>query len=260
MAAALSLPVAATEIAPEELATLPSAQVVVLGEVHDNPHHHASQARAVRAVAPRALVFEHLTPEQASRVVPDLIAEPEAMAWELEWEMSGWPDFTMFHPIFAAAPYAGFYGAGVPRPEASRAFEGGAAAAFGADAARFGLDLPLPPEEQAAQEAEQQEAHCNALPPEMLPAFVEAQRLRDAVLARETLRALEETGGPVVVITGNGHARRDRGLIPYLLAAAPEVTTLAIGQFEAPTDGDVPFDLWLVTPPAEREDPCLAFR
>ncbi len=60
----------------------------------------------------------------------------------------------------------------------------GAAAVFGAAAARFGLDAPLPEDEQAAREAEQAEAHCGALPAEMLPGMVEAQRLRDAALAR----------------------------------------------------------------------------
>jgi hypothetical protein len=88
---------------------------------------------------------------------------------------------------------------------------------FPGDAARFGLTEALDPDEQAAREAEQQEAHCNALPEEILPGFVEAQRLRDAALAEAALAALADTGGPVVVVTGNGHARADWG-VPALLA------------------------------------------
>ena len=38
----------------------------VIGEVHDNPHHHRNQARAVAALKPGAIVFEMLTPENDS--------------------------------------------------------------------------------------------------------------------------------------------------------------------------------------------------
>jgi hypothetical protein len=34
---------------------------------------------------------------------------------------------------------------------------------------------------------------------------------------------------------------------------------LSIGQLEAMPEGEVAHDLWLVTAPAEREDPCKAF-
>jgi len=233
---------------------------VILGEVHDNPAHHANQAEAVAALAPSALVFEMLTPAQAGRVTPDLRADAAALGAALEWEASGWPDFAMYHPIFVAAPEAAIYGAAFDREEVSRAAREGAAAAFGAGASRFGLDRALAPDDLADRVAEQAEAHCDALPEDLLPGMVEAQRLRDAGLARAALEALEETGGPVAVITGNGHARTDRGMPWHLAAAAPEVTVLSVGQFEAPPGGTVPYDLWLVTAPAEREDPCAVFR
>ncbi|WP_370222763.1 ChaN family lipoprotein, partial [Pararhodobacter marinus] len=41
---------------------LPPAQILVLGEVHDNPQHHRNQARAIRAQSPAAVVWEMLTP------------------------------------------------------------------------------------------------------------------------------------------------------------------------------------------------------
>ena len=44
-------------------------------------------------------------------------------------------------------------------------WNGGAATAMGADAARFGLNIPLTPDdEQKAREADQLAAHCDALP------------------------------------------------------------------------------------------------
>ena len=95
----------------------------------------------------------------------------------------------------------------------------------------------------------------------MMPGMVEAQRLRDAALARATLQAMADTGGPVAVIAGSGHARRDWGIPAALAVAAPELSVLSVGQIEAEgaAEPEQPFDLWLVTEPTPREDPCAAF-
>jgi uncharacterized iron-regulated protein len=97
------------------------------------------------------------------------------------------------------------------------------------------------------------------MPPEMLPAMVDIQRLRDARLAQAALDAHAQTGGPVVVIAGTGHLARDWGAPALLEKAAPDLTQLVIGQFEA--DPDQPaMDYWIVTNPHPRPDPCAAFR
>ncbi|GGH49703.1 hypothetical protein GVY41_05850 [Frigidibacter albus] len=255
-----AVPAFAEQIGPDALADL-RADVVILGEVHDNPVHHAHQAQAVTALAPAALVFEMLTPEQAAAVTDANRGDAAALGAALDWEASGWPDFTMYHPIFTAAPEAKIYGAALPRDEVRRSVTEGAAVILGADAERFGLTSPLPAAEQAAREADQMAAHCNAMPAEMMPGMVEAQRLRDASLARAAVQATAETGGPVAVIAGSGHARRDWGIPAALALAAPELSVLSVGQIEA--EGDVepgqPFDVWLVTEPTPREDPCAAF-
>jgi uncharacterized iron-regulated protein len=106
----------------------------------------------------------------------------------------------------------------------------------------------------------QAEAHCNALPATLLPGMVEAQRLRDAGFAATVLEALETSGGPVVLITGNGHARTDWAVPAMIALAASEVVVISAGQFESEPGPDVPFDLWHVTEPALREDPCAAFQ
>jgi hypothetical protein len=206
------------------------------------------------------VVFEMLTPDQASRVTPRLAASEEALGAVLGWEASGWPDFGMYWPIFVAAGDAAIVGAAAPLDDVRAASRDGAGAVFGADAARFGLDAALPEAERTLREAGQLMAHCNAMPAEALPGMVEAQRLRDGWLARAALEAVEETGGPVVVITGNGHARRDWGVPALLAVAAPDLRVLSIGQFEDAAEAAPPFDFWLVTEAVERPDPCAAFR
>lgn len=242
---------------PDELA---HADVVVLGEIHDNPAHHVRQAAFVAALAPKALVFEMLTPEQAGRITADNRQDSAALAKVLEWDSSGWPDFDMYFPIIAAAPQAEILGAAVPRDAARSAMKDGIAPWFGVDAAVYGLTIPLPEEQQTAREAMQQEAHCNALPDTMLPMMVDLQRLRDAVLARAALRGFDGRGAPVVVITGNGHARKDWGMPSYLMHLRPDVSVVSLGQTEDDDTPDPNFDLVLSSPAAQRDDPCAAFR
>jgi len=133
---------------------------VIVGETHDNPVHHAHQAIVVEALRPAAIVFEMLGAEDADRVRPGLVASQEALGAILGWEGSGWPDFSMYYPIFVAGRDAALVGAETPRDDVRQAAGDGAAAAFGEDAARFGLDRPLSEPEQTLREAGQLIAHC----------------------------------------------------------------------------------------------------
>lgn len=235
--------------------------IVILGEVHDNPEHHANQAAIVAALQPGALVFE-MFPQSREADVNGLRAEDASrseLADALEWTASGWPSFDYYAPILEAAPDALVFGAEQPREAVMNAAEIGAAGAFGADAAVYGLDVALDPPDQAEREALQAAAHCDALPAEMLPGMVEAQRFRDAKLANAALWARTTSGGQVVVITGSGHADRRRGVPVALAAAAPDVSVITLGQLEAPPDDPDAFDAYMISAPPDREDPCLAF-
>lgn len=237
-----------------------SADVVFLGELHDNPAHHLRQAEYVAELSPTALVFEMLTQAQADLVTPELVADEAALEAALGWNASGWPDFSMYYPIFAAAPEAAYFGAAVPRDVARAAMAEGMASAFRGDADAYGLTAVLPEGQQAEREALQLAAHCDAMPAEMLPVMVDIQRLRDAELAYSAVQAFEAHGGPVVVITGNGHARMDWGAPVYLMAAAPGLRVMSLGQGEEDVPPSGLFDVVESAPEVDRGDPCAAFR
>lgn len=248
---------AASEVNAEIPQAARDAQIVILGEQHDNPDHHVRQAAWVAALNPRAMVFEMLTSEQ----IPDAAAQWETQA-ELDallgWTGSGWPSFDMYFPIFAAAPDAVLYGAGVPRAALRSALEKPLSAH--PLAADYALDQPADPAEQAKREQLQADAHCGALPEEMLPMMVDAQRLRDVTLADAALTALEQGGGPVVVITGNGHARADWGVPAFIARANPDVRVFSLAQGEDGAAVQGAFSATLDAPAPERGDPCAAFR
>ena len=237
-----------------DVGPVPRADIFVLGEVHDNPLHHAEQARIVAEVAPSAMVFEMLSPAQAEAAMAVDRTDADAVAQVTDWADTGWPDFAMYAPIFAAAPDAMVVGAAVPRDALVAVMQGGT------------VDVPdaLPePAFDAATLAmltqDQADAHCGKLPEEMLPGMVSAQRLRDAAFGGAAVAAFDATGGPVVLITGTGHARTDVGAPAAIRAARPDLTVWALGQLEGATDPEAPFDAVNVTPVQDRPDPCAAF-
>jgi uncharacterized iron-regulated protein len=244
------------DIGSENLA----ADIIIVGEVHDNPTHHQNQALIIEHVVPKAVVFEMLSPSQIAAISGIDRLNEEKLEKALDWNASGWPAFSMYFPIFAAATDAVLYGAAAAKTDVRAAVSRNADVVFGPEAKLYGLEKDLAQDEQAAREALQAQVHCDALPSEMLPRMVEAQRFRDAHFARVTLQALSDTGGPVVVITGNGHARTDWGIPRAMKMASPNVEVLSIAQITEVAQ-KLPYDRWIVGPDTPSNgDPCEAFR
>ena len=110
-----------------------------------------------------------------------------------------------------------------------------------------------------AMAAEIREGHCGMLPERVIAPMAEAQRARDARIARALVEARRSSGLPVVLIAGNGHVRVDLGVPRHLRELAPGARVFAVGFVEdAPS---VPaYDLGIVTPVHARSDPCEAMR
>jgi len=254
----------------ELVAAVMRAQIVVIGEVHDNPVHHARQAELVRAIRPGGIAFE-MVPSDSEEGIQVFLAEGGArgaIGPAIGWDRMGWPDWAMYRPVFEAAPDAYVAGGGVAGPSLRAAIRDGAAGAFGIGANRFGLDQSLDPATRTEIEDEMIAAHCDKLPRKAAVGMVEAQRLRDARFAEAAWRAYAAADGwPAVLITGNGHARTDRGVPAYLRLVLPDVSVLSVGQIEVGEGEDpvaaargLPFDFVWTAPPAERPDPCAGFK
>lgn len=236
------------------MALAQDADFVILGEIHDNPTHHRVQAEYVSRLNPKAVVFEMLLPEEADSLqkVERSVTAMQAAVTEFQW--SNLPDYA---EILEQSDV--IVGAALPRDRVRAAFHDGAARVFGEGATRIGLGDVLPPAELQKRKQGQFEAHCEAMPLDMMGGMVEAQRLRDAHFARVLVEAAQTYGRPVVLITGNGHARRDWGVPRYVSRLMPEATIFALGQSE---EGSIrgTFDLVLDAEPIKRPDPCAAFR
>lgn len=264
---------------------LSRVRFVLLGEVHDNPDHHLLEAWALTAV-PRQhpAVFEMLSEDQRPQIdkfyelrearkdLPPAGAAGE-LARLLAWDNSGWPPFALYAPVFIRAiEQEARLVVGTPSRERTRAVsKAGLTALEPSERRRLGLDAPLPSALGADLEAELRESHCNRLPDAALGRMAGVQRFRDAVMA-DALLAAAAAGG--VLIAGNGHIRRDRG-VPFILerrnVPAADIVTVMFAEVEegqnapmayvprTPTGAAAVDWLWL-TPRAEREDPCASLQ
>ena len=252
---------------------------VLLGEKHDNPDHHALQARLLRALTAAgrrpAVAFEMFTPSQAGALARHLSARPRDAAGigeAVNWKASGWPAWSMYEPIAQAALEAG-----LPLvvanldPEQTRAVRRqGVGALDAALIQRHGLEQPLPADVRASMVEEIRDAHCGHAPANLVDAMVVVQRARDAQMAEALLTAPGTDGA--VLIAGTGHVRNDRGVPAYLRRTAPGMRTASVAFLEVdPKRPDVsdyadrlerrlPFDYVWFTPAVDDEDPCEKFR
>jgi uncharacterized iron-regulated protein len=259
---------------------LTGGRYVLLGEQHDNPDHHLLQAALVCAVAEGGrrpvLAFEMLDVAQQPQVDEALARAPrdaDALALAVDWAHSGWPDWSLYRPVFAAGLERGLpvVGANLPRTQVRALVMKGSEALDAGLRARLGLDTPLPEDVAQAMREEMRESHCGHLPENMMEPMVLAQRARDAHMAERMLAT--DTGGGAILIAGAGHARSDRGVPTYLTKQAADRRVLSVGFVEVAPDvrepqgyaaffgaGRLPFDYVWFTPAARREDPCAALR
>jgi uncharacterized iron-regulated protein len=263
----------------EVAAALGGAELILLGEMHDNVDHHLLQARLVRAVLASgrrpALAFEMLTADQQESVDAALARsprDPDALAKAVRWNKGGWPEFELYRPIFQAGLDAGVpvVAANLPREVARGVVSKGADVLDAPLRERLAKAPPLSGPAAESLRAEMRESHCGELPESMLDPLVLAQRARDAEMA---LRI--EGAGPrgAILIAGRGHVRTDRGVPSYLREDAPARKVVSVAFFEVDPDerepqgylepgesGPLPFDYAVFTPGQEREDPCEGLR
>lgn len=246
---------------------------VLLGEKHDNPDHHRLQARLLRRLgAPDApVVFEMLDGDDVD-ALPALggAPEPQDLAEAVDWEASGWPDFAIYEPVFAAVH--GLGARAVPGVPARATLKGvmmeGLETLSAADAEELRLDRSAGPLVLDAHAEDIRLSHCGHAPESIVPAMVLGQRLKDAWLARALRQSAvpPQAAGPVpspagFLVAGGGHARPDRGVPLYLEDA------FTIAFVEVPRGGgalDVAdyagaADVLWFTPRVDDEDPCAAF-
>jgi uncharacterized iron-regulated protein len=245
------------------LQRLGAADFVLLGEVHDNAVQHRVRGELITAFGGThpAIAFEQFAASDSAIPKPAAGAPLDGWLDQHGFDRKGWR-WPVHQPVVTAAIASGrsLWGSGVPRDELRAIVRGGESAAP-APLRTLLASAPLDSAGQAAIDQELVDGHCGKLPASMVPGMRAAQVTRDAAMTRALM--LASAGGPAWLIAGNGHVRRDMGVPRLLTKAAPGKKVLVVGLLERESDGSAPsaesrrpYDLVLITPRAERDDPC----
>lgn len=253
---------------------------LLLGEKHDNVDHHRLQgwvvAQRFAEVPCSAAIFEMLDDNQQPALdaflrSPQAQRDADTLSAMVQWSRSGWPEFTLYAPVFQAVlDHCQTLRPGSFPKERSMDFAHLFADALPPGfAARAALEAELPQAQQQQLRQEMRASHCNMLPDSMLDGMVFIQRVRDARLATSILR---QDYPNVIVIAGNGHVRRDRGVPRYMksisgwdsaVVSFQEVVqgaaTIA-AHIEASGEASLPYDYVWFTAGSDDGDPCEQFK
>ncbi|MBP7566296.1 MAG: ChaN family lipoprotein [Burkholderiaceae bacterium] len=226
-----------------------SADVVLLGEQHDAPDHHAIEREAVEQFAASgrlaALALEMADQGRDTRQLPPSATEGDVRE-ALQWNARGWP-WARYGPTVMAAVRAGVpvLGANLPRT--------GLGPAMG-DAALDGL---LPPNALAVQRQAIRDGHCNLLPESQIGPMTRVQIARDRAMAT-TLVAAVQPGRTVLLVAGAAHVDRELG-VPRHLPAILRVQAVKL-QAGAPDPRAGAFDAVWPTPALPARDHCAGVK
>ncbi|MGO4380575.1 ChaN family lipoprotein [Pseudoduganella sp. RAF53_2] len=251
---------------PEPVASIAAGpanpQVLLLGEVHDNPQGHKLRFEELKRRV-EAGWRPVIAMEQFDRDKQRLLDEAQKGCLDASclikvMNTPGW-NWQQYHPLIqlALTNNLPLLAVNLSRADASRVVRDGVTSSFdAATVTAYKLDKPLPLELRKAQEREIKEGHCDMLPDMMVPGMVDAQVARDIWMAK-LIR--EQQPRDVVLIAGNGHVRKDIGVPRWLNAVEPKLNIRTIG-FVEPDQMRLPFDEVRKLESVKRADPCKGLK
>jgi len=251
---------------PSSSAALPNPQVLLLGEVHDNP-----QAMRERYELLRQRVEAGWRPaiamEQFDRENQDVLdkAQKGCLDAACVIRVAGGPgwDWQLYYPVLqlALTYQLPLVAVNLSRNDASRVVRDGVQATFDPKSvAAYHLDQALPAGLVGAQQLELQAGHCNMLSDMMIGGMVNAQVARDIWMAKLVLEQVQAAAPrDVVLIAGNGHVRKDIGVAYWLARQDPALRL----RSEAFLEADEPagrYDVVHRVAAQPRADQCAQFK
>lgn len=260
----------------------------LLGEVHDNPDHHAIQAGLLEALGASGIkplvAFEQFNSDFDTLLQQRLTSGPvtaEDVATAVHFNRQGW-NWDFYRPLVDIALRYGMplRAANLSRPAAAQVAKEGWAG-FGQERiAALQLQTVWSAAREQALRTIIFEGHCGALPDSVVPRLANAQRVRDATLAW-AMRTDNRDGS--LLIAGNGHVRRDLGVPLYVSAGSKPLCAVGIVEVSAGENnpssysvsaeendprkhnasaeaGRPRYDFVCFTPRWDRPDPCANFQ
>jgi uncharacterized iron-regulated protein len=258
------------------LARTNKADVVLLGEIHDNPLQHELQQKllktridaTVRPALMPALMMEQLDAESQPALDQALAGSNRDEVLNSVTSLIKFSDWQAYQPFLAIAVdnKLPVIAANTPNRKLQPVIWSGYAAYDAGELKRLAVEQVWSESRQNYLETHMGGAHCGKLRDELRGGLARSQRLRDALMVDSAVSSIDRG---VVAIVGSSHARRDIGLPLYFAARAPSARLLSLafievspgvtdpGKYEADSaTGEVPYDVVWFTPRVDRIDPC----
>lgn len=245
-------------LSPQQLLSrLAKAELVLVGEQHDNPDHHALQLWLSRELSKRraqgSVLMEMLNRDQQAKVdqAQAAIREGQAMADPfdaLTWQ-PGW-DWSLYGPLVLhqlRQPYP-LLAANLDRAEIMQIYR----------------QRPLLQGERSSAANVQErllsdirDSHCGLLPESQLPAMLAVQQQRDRRMAEALLAAPQ----PSLLLAGAFHVRKDLGVPLHLIDLGARNTTavLILAEVGRSVDASMADYVWYTAAQPE-QDHCAKLR
>lgn len=190
-----------------------SAELLIFGEVHDQPDQQRQVADEVQRLAAdgrlAAVVLEMAEAPRSTAGLPRDATEAQVQQ-SLQWRSWPWERYAavVMNAVRAGVPVQG---GNLPREQMRAAM---------ADPS-LGASLPQPVRALLAHEV--RDGHCGMLPEAQVPGMVRVQIARDRSMAATAAQAVREAGArqTVLLLVGAQHASRDRGIPLHLAAPDP---------------------------------------
>ena len=239
-----------------------TANIFLMGEIHDNAHGHKLRLESVMSLIAQGhrpvVVMEQFDRDNQSALDLALASCDDADCVLAKAATPGW-EWHFYKPFvqLALEKKVTLLAANLSNVDVRKVMVQGFSAVFSPQAIEtYQLDrIPLPL--RNAQNKAIQEGHCNMLPAQAIGSMVEGQIARDVWMA-SVINGVQKT--LVVLIAGNGHVRKDAGVFQWLSPDKQKLTQVH-GYVERADTGDANwFDQVFTVPEVSREDPCLIFK
>ena len=247
------------------IAAIQDADIILLGEIHDNLFQHRARADLVSKIQSKefAIVSEHLVSGSKITYSGSLLADLETIGFNRKaWS---WPVHEVLYKKFEELSLPVF-GGNLSKKDINNIYSGigfSQSDTLTPTVKRSALDSQLKDKLINALVA----GHCGVVEEDLLSFMFKVQRLRDASLAYIATKV-----APAIVIAGNGHVRRDYGVPQILKKINPNSNVISIAFLERDKlsettdnlieklfkDADTDY-IWL-TEAVSRIDPCEKLR
>lgn len=257
------------------LDSMGDANVVLLGEVHDNRMHHDFQLRLLQARLDKgarpSLLMEQFNSDNQEKLDAALADANRDEAFSKAADFIAFGDWKLYAPLLSAAVdyRLPIIAANISNAQLQPAIRQGFSAYHPDDIQRIAVEQVWNERRDNYLSRNMEGTHCGKISPQWRAGLVRGQRLRDALMADA---AVSSFGRGIVGIVGRNHARRDIGLPLYFAARNPAARILSVGLVEVipgndqpqtyateTATGEFPYDVIWFSPRLDRSgkfDPC----